>query len=64
MPVAMISSNLKGSLKPARHMGKALGLILQTLFYIAIEQRVGLNLDCGKDLLMTATKLYVSYLTT
>jgi hypothetical protein len=53
----MISSNQKGSLKPAQHMGKALGLILQTLFFIATEQHVGLSVDCGRDPLMTAIKL-------
>jgi hypothetical protein len=60
----MISSNRKGSLKPVQYMGKALGLILQTLFSIATGQHVGLSLDHGRDPLMTAIKLYESNLTT
>lgn len=52
----MNSSNLRGTLKLAQHMGKASELILQTLFSTAIEQLAGLSLDCGTGLSMTATK--------
>lgn len=51
----MTSSVLEDFLKPAQLMGKALNMIHQTLFYIAIEQFAGLNLVCGKNPLRTAT---------
>lgn len=37
-------------LKPALLMGKGSNMIALTLFYTAIEQFVGLNLDSGKNL--------------
>ena len=58
--VAMISSNLRGSLKLARHTGKVSGLILPMLFYTATGQLVGLSLGRGSDPSKTATKHYAS----
>ncbi|KAI9100324.1 hypothetical protein K1719_024542 [Acacia pycnantha] len=48
---------MENFLKLALLMEKALNMIVPTMFCFAIELFAGLNLDCGKSLLRTATML-------